>query len=68
MSMILEHVVNLPRLHARAILNQTPSFEVRAFFRALRQLPEALRQRFYSAGHYVFSDREALARSQKDRL
>ena len=68
MSMLLEHVVNLPRLHARAILNQTPSFEVRAFFRALLQLPEALRQRFYSAGHYVFSDREALARSQKDRL
>jgi hypothetical protein len=63
--MILEHVINLPRIHARAMLRDEPVFEVRAFFRALRQLPEALRKRLANAPQYVFSDREVLARSHE---
>ena len=63
-SMILEHLINLPRIHARAILRDGPAFEVRAYLRAIRQLPEALRKRFANAPKYVISDREVLARSQ----
>jgi GT2 family glycosyltransferase len=63
--MLAEHLVNLPRTQARGMLKYTPRFELSAFLRALRQLPEALRKRFESASHYVISDRELLARSQK---
>src|SRR5204863_9068099 len=65
LSMILEHVINLPRIHARAMLRDEPAFEVRAFFRALGQLPEALRKRLANAPQYALSDREVLARSQE---
>ena len=65
LSMMLEHLVNLPRIHARAMVLRQPMFEVRAFFRALGQLPEALRKRVASAPHYVLTDREVLAHSQK---
>src|SRR5262249_52741032 len=54
-SMVLEHLLNLPRIHARAMLREKPAFEIRAFCRALRQLPEALTRRFRNAGHYVLS-------------
>jgi GT2 family glycosyltransferase len=64
-SMLLQHLVNLPRTHARAMLKNTPAFEIRAFFRAFRQLPEALRKRVESASHYCVSDREVLMQSQK---
>lgn len=65
LSMTLEHLVNLPRIHARAMLRKEPMFEVRAFFRALRQLPEALQKRVTNVGQSILSDREVLARSQK---
>src|SRR6185295_15677988 len=65
LSMTFEHLVNLPRIHARSVLSAGPVFEVRGFFRALRQLPEALWKRFSNAPHYVLSDREVLARCQK---
>ncbi len=64
-SMILDHIVNLPRIHARAILREGASFELRAYFRALRQLPEAIQKKRISAPHYVISDREVLARTSK---
>jgi len=64
--MVAEHVLNLPRIHARAMLNQTPAFEIRGFLRAIRQLPAALRRRVHNAPHYVFSDREVLTRSQQE--
>jgi O-antigen biosynthesis protein len=64
-SMMRDHLIHLPRTHARAILVHGPVFEIRAYLRALRQLPEALRKRLVNASHYVFSDREVLARSQK---
>jgi GT2 family glycosyltransferase len=65
LSMTLEHILNLPRIHARAMLNQAPTFEMRAFFRAVRQLPQALRHRIDNAPHYTLTDREVLARSRK---
>lgn len=65
LSMLWEHTLNLPKIHARAIFHESPGFEIRAFFRALRQLPQALRSRIGNASHYVLTDREVLARSQK---
>jgi GT2 family glycosyltransferase len=65
LSMTFEHILNLPAIHARVMLNQTPTFEVRAFFRAMRQLPQALRHRIDNAPHYTLSDQEVLARSRK---
>ena len=57
---------NLPRIHGRAMLHDVePGFEIRAFFRALRQLPEALKKRVANRPRYVLSDREAIARSEK---
>ena len=64
-SLVLKHVVSLPRIHGRAILRGTPAFEFRAFFRALRQLPDALKERLRHFPHYCLTDREVLARSRK---
>jgi GT2 family glycosyltransferase len=64
-SMLLQHLVNLPRTHAVSIMNHTAAFEIRAFVRAFRQLPEALRSRVRSSAHYDMSDHEVLTRSQK---
>ena len=64
-SMLLQHLVNLPRIHVRSMLNHTAAFEVRAYLRAFRQLPEALRRRVESASHYGLSDHEVMTRSQK---
>ena len=64
-SMILQHLMNLPRIHGRAMLYGEPAFEFQAFFRALRQLPEALRKRLSNLSQYVISDHEVLTRSQK---
>jgi GT2 family glycosyltransferase len=63
--MILDHLFNLPRTHIRAMINHTPAFEVRAFLRALRQLPAALSRRVHNARHYVLTDRDVLARSRQ---
>ena len=65
LSMMLEHLANLPRIHARCIIQNGPRFEIRAFLRAVRQLPQALGKRLSGISHYVISDREVLARSQK---
>jgi GT2 family glycosyltransferase len=62
LSMLLSHVMSLPRSQGRSMLNHTPGFEVRAFFRALQQLPEALGKRFANAAYSFVSDREVLAR------
>jgi GT2 family glycosyltransferase len=64
-SMILDHLRNLPRIHRRGMFYREPGFEIQAFLRALRQLPEALGKRIANLAHYVISDREVLARSQK---
>src|SRR5256712_8570596 len=41
-AMILQHLANLPRTHARAIFHYDPLLEMQAFVRAVRRLPEAL--------------------------
>jgi O-antigen biosynthesis protein len=63
--MILQHVVNLPWIHGRALIDQDSGFEFRAFIRALGQLPEAMLKRISNLPHYVVADREILIRSQK---
>ena len=66
LSMILEHIVNLPRIHARAMINDPqPEFEIRAFSRALLKFPQALRKRMANQAAYSLCDRDVLARSQK---
>lgn len=64
-SMMLEHLVNLPRTHSRSITQNGARFEIQAYLRAIRQLPEALRKRLAQLPSYVISDRDVLARSQK---
>jgi GT2 family glycosyltransferase len=63
--LMLRHLANLPRIHARAVLQHGGPFEMQAYVRAFRQLPEAVRKRLANVPHYVISDREVLARSQK---
>ena len=63
--MVLDHLVNLPRIHARSMIRNDPHFEIRAFLRAVRQLPQALVTRISSAAYYAVTDREVLAQSQK---
>jgi O-antigen biosynthesis protein len=64
-SLLVDHVLNLPRSQSRAMMKYSPGFEVRAFFRALRQLPEAIRKRIRCAASYMLSDQEVLLRTQK---
>jgi GT2 family glycosyltransferase len=64
-SMVLGHLVNLPRTHLRSMRSHSPKFEIRAFLRALRQLPEAAIKRSANAAQYVTGDKEVLTRSQK---
>jgi hypothetical protein len=64
-SMILEHLINLPKIHGRAIRQDGAANELRAYLRALRRLPHCLRQRLACVSSYVMSDRDVLARSQK---
>jgi len=65
LSMMLDHLVNLPRIHARSMIQNDPAFEIRAFFRAVRLLPRALAARISNASYYAVTDREVLAQSQK---
>jgi GT2 family glycosyltransferase len=66
LSMILGHIANLPRIHARAMIGEPGAvFEVRAYFRAVRRLRQALQKRLANQAAYRLCDREVLARSQK---
>jgi GT2 family glycosyltransferase len=65
LSMILEHMANLPRIHGRAMLQRGPFFEIQAFVRAVRQLPEALWKRLSNLSQYCISDAEVLSRSRQ---
>lgn len=62
--MLFDHLVHLPRIHARGMRTETPGFEMRGFLRALWHLPQALRRRVTEARVAELSDREVLARSQ----
>jgi GT2 family glycosyltransferase len=62
-AMLLEHILNLPRIHGRAVMSGNGGFEVRAYLRACLKLPAALVRRFRNMGRYVIGDRDVLARS-----
>jgi GT2 family glycosyltransferase len=64
-SLLLQHVVNLPRIHSGAIMQNGPMFELKAYSRAFRQLPEAVLKRFANQNYYVIADQEVLAQSSK---
>ncbi len=64
-SLLANHLINLPRNQLRAMIKNTPAFEVRAFFRAFRQLPETLLKRLHAAPAHLLSDRDVMMRSQK---
>jgi len=64
-AMIFQHLRNLPRIHARGMVQYGPLFEAHAFVRAVQQLPQALAKRLSNLSCYAIPDREVLARSQK---
>jgi GT2 family glycosyltransferase len=64
-SMVFDHLLNLPRSHTRAMIQNGAQFECRAFVRAVLHLPEAMAKRVLNIPRYVMSDREVLVRSQK---
>jgi GT2 family glycosyltransferase len=55
---ILEHVACLLMIQARLLAQTNCQFEVKAFFRALRQFPEALVKRYYRRLEYSLRDSE----------
>jgi GT2 family glycosyltransferase len=63
--MLLQHLTNLPRIHGRGIMQQGAIFEIRAYWRAITQLPEAVAKRLSNHTQYVIADHEALARSSE---
>jgi O-antigen biosynthesis protein len=64
-SMLVQHLANLPRIHGREMIQNGAMFEVRAYWRAVRQLPEAASKRLSNQNQYLVSDREVLARTSK---
>src|SRR5262245_12261242 len=64
-SMLVQHLVNLPRIHGREMLQNGAMFEMRDYGRAILQLPEAASKRLSNQNEYIVSDREVLARTSK---
>jgi len=64
-AMLVKHLANLPRTHGRGIIQNGAMFELRAYWRAVRQLPEAASKRLSNRDQYLVSDREVLARTSK---
>jgi GT2 family glycosyltransferase len=64
-SLLANHMINLPRNQLRAMVKNSPEFELRAFFRAFRQLPEAIGKRVNTASAHLLTDRDVMLRSQK---
>ena len=58
LGMLKQHVVQLPRIHGRAILQYGVAFEYRAYLRAVLRLPMAIRRRLGNIRSYVLSDSE----------
>jgi GT2 family glycosyltransferase len=63
-TMIVEHILNLPRDHSRTMIQNGPQFEIEAFIRAVLRLPAALTKRVANISQYIISDHDVLARSQ----
>jgi GT2 family glycosyltransferase len=62
---LLTHIVWLPIIQARLFLQTTVKFEVRAFFRALAQLPEAAIKRCRSRPSYIMTDKQIFEASSR---
>jgi CRISPR/Cas system CMR subunit Cmr6 (Cas7 group RAMP superfamily) len=58
--LILQHLVELPRIHGTTILQKGVWFEVRSYVAAILRLPLALWRRIYNLREYVAGDRDVL--------
>jgi len=59
-AMLIDHVLNLPRIHGRAILERGARFELNAYTRAIVRLPAALWRRVGNLCAYVRNDRDVV--------
>ena len=64
--LMVEHLLGLPRIHARLIAAGETGFEVRAFLRAVARLPFACWRRIRCLPYYRVSDSEVLRVSNED--
>ena len=64
--LMVEHLLGLPRIHARLIAAGETGFEVRAFLRAVARLPFACWRRIRCLPYYLVSDSEVLRVSNED--
>jgi GT2 family glycosyltransferase len=64
LKMLLEHCLQLPRIHSRGIRERGAAFEIRAYLRALLRLPLALARRFQNARVVTAGDADTLRMSQ----
>lgn len=58
--LILQHLLGLPRIHGRAILQKGAGSEVRSYVRAIARLPFAVWRRVSNLREYVVADRDVL--------
>jgi GT2 family glycosyltransferase len=64
LAMLAEHLALLPLTHARAIRQYGAAFELRAYVRAVRLLPLALKRRLANVGTYFLDDQDVLGLSK----
>ena len=55
-SLLFEHVTNLPRTHMGGMLQNGAGFECQAFIRAVLRLPAAVTKRISCSPYYLLSD------------
>jgi len=65
---LLAHTCLLPLTQLRFLIQTNPKFELKAFFRALIQLPEAIHKRNRWRDQYVMKDPEIFAASSRSDL
>jgi len=64
----VSHVINLPIVQAGFLVQTNWQFETKAFFRALRQLPEALVKRYRKRSEYQMRDPDIFERTGEPAL
>lgn len=58
--LILQHLLRLPKIHGRSILQNGARSEIRSYVKAIARLPIAIWRRVANLREYVVSDREVL--------
>ena len=58
--LVLQHLMGLPRIHGRTILQKGARFEIRSYLKAMTRLPFAVWRRVANLREYVVSDRDVL--------